>query len=226
MNTQEILKAFNARYACKLFDANKEISANDFRVILEAGRLSPSSFGFEPWKFVVLENKTASQKALRAKLHPLCWGGQRSLEGASHYLIILARKKADLLVQSAYIQDMMKNVQALPENVVKIKSGFYSTFLKQFELENEREFFDWACKQSYIALGNMMSVAAFLGADSCVVEGFDMRAVDELLVRENIFESAHFGVAVMAGFGYRGADKHAQDTKKRRSFDEVVEFIK
>lgn len=226
MNTQEILKAFNARYACKLFDAGKAISDADFRTILEAGRLSPSSFGFEPWKFVVLENKSESQKALREKLKPICWGGVRSLEGASHYLIILARKRADTLITSAYIQDMMKRVQSLPEHIIELKSKFYSDFQRDFHIEDERSAFDWACKQAYIALGNMMSVAAFLGADSCAVEGFDFDAVNALLEREGVFDGAHFGVAVMCGFGYRGADKHASEPKKRRSFDEVVEFIK
>ncbi|TQR34692.1 NAD(P)H-dependent oxidoreductase [Campylobacter sp. MIT 99-7217] len=226
MDKEKILEIFNRRYACKLFDEKKAISDDDFRVILEAGRLSPSSFGFEPWEFVVLENKSDSQKALRKKLHPFCWGGQKALEGASHYLIILARKRADLLINSAYLRDMMVDVQKLPAEVVQIKSKFFSDFQEQFDLhENDRALFDWACKQAYIALGNMMSVATALGADSCAIEGFDMKAVNELLAKESVFDPAHFGVAVMCGFGYKGEDKYAGATKSRRKFEEVIRFI-
>ena len=226
MNKEEILKPFHRRYACKLFDESKIISDDDFRIVLEAGRLSPSSFGFEPWKFLVLENKSQTQKSLRNKLYPLCWGGQRALDGASHYLIILARKRADLLASSAYIRDTMQDVQKLPTQVAEMKSKFFSDFQEQFNLhENDRALFDWACKQAYIALGNMMSVAAMLGLDSCAIEGFDMKKVNELLIAENIIDPAHFGVAVMCGFGYKGDDKHAKELKTRRKFEEVVSFL-
>lgn len=52
----DILNAFHFRHACKAYDPSKKISEEDFRFILETGRLSPSSFGFEPWKFLVIEN--------------------------------------------------------------------------------------------------------------------------------------------------------------------------
>ena len=51
-----IIQAYNFRHACKVFDADKKISDDDFLFILETGRLSPSSFGFEPWKFLVVQN--------------------------------------------------------------------------------------------------------------------------------------------------------------------------
>ena len=54
---QEILDAFNFRHATKEFDPAKKISDEDFQFILETGRLSPSSVGYEPWKFLVVENE-------------------------------------------------------------------------------------------------------------------------------------------------------------------------
>ena len=61
---ETILAAFNSRHACKEFDVNKKISAEDFNFILETGRLSPSSFGFEPWKFLVIQNHSLREKIL------------------------------------------------------------------------------------------------------------------------------------------------------------------
>jgi nitroreductase len=69
MKKQEIIEAFQFRHATKKFDPNKRISDDDFKTILEAGRLSPSSVGYEPWKFVVVQNKE-----LREKLREVSWG--------------------------------------------------------------------------------------------------------------------------------------------------------
>lgn len=84
---QTIIDAFHFRHATKQFDASKTISNEDFETILEAGRLSPSSLGLEPWKFVVVQSKT-----LRDKLKPHSWGAQKQLDSASHFMLIFARK--------------------------------------------------------------------------------------------------------------------------------------
>ena len=220
-NIKETIKeAFYFRHACKKFDENKHISDKDFHTILEAGRLSPSSFGLEPWKFLVIKNPD-----LKCKLYPFAWGGQASLEGASHFVIILARKKVDMVYDSEYIHKMMVDVQKLPPNIVEVKSNIFKKFeTHDFDLlSSDRAIFDWACKQTYIALGNMLTVAALLKIDSCPIEGFDRKAVEKLLADEGVIDVNHFGVAVMAGFGYRGeAPRHE---KTRKSFEEVVEEI-
>lgn len=111
----KILEIFNFRYACKRFNPTKEIPQEDFGVILESARLSPSSFGFEPWKFLVLKDK-----ALKNALKSVCWGGENALDNASEFVVILARKKVDLLADSAYIQYMVEEVQKLPSEIQKI----------------------------------------------------------------------------------------------------------
>ncbi|MCF6192947.1 MAG: nitroreductase family protein, partial [Kangiellaceae bacterium] len=88
IDKKEIIEAFNYRHACKVFDANKKISDADFDFILETGRLSPSSFGFEPWKFLMVQNID-----LREKLKSITWGAQGTLPTASHFMVILARKQ-------------------------------------------------------------------------------------------------------------------------------------
>ena len=83
---QTILDAFNFRHATKRFDASKKIEDSDFNTILEAGRLSPSSLGLEPWKFVVIQNSE-----IRNKLKEISWGAQGQLDTASHFVLLLAR---------------------------------------------------------------------------------------------------------------------------------------
>ncbi|MGG2094971.1 NAD(P)H-dependent oxidoreductase [Bacillus sp. S13(2024)] len=218
---EEILKAYHFRHACKEFDVNKKISDEDFHFILETGRLSPSSFGFEPWKFVVIQNQE-----LREKLLPVAWGAQKQLPTASHFVVILARKKEEMLYNSSYISDFMKNIQKLPEEVIAMMRGFYKEFQESdFQLlESDRAIFDWASKQTYIALGNMMTAAAQIGIDSCPIEGFNPEKVNAVLKEEGIISDDTFGVSVLVAFGYRAEEpKH---DKTRQSMNQVVEWIK
>ena len=218
---EEILKAYQFRHACKVFDVNKKISDEDFRFILETGRLSPSSFGFEPWKFVVIQNQT-----LRQKLLPVAWGAQKQLPTASHFVVILARRKEDMMYNSSYISNFMTNIQNLPPEVVNVKGNFYKTFQESdFNLlESNRAMFDWASKQTYIALGNMMTAAAQIGIDSCPIEGFQQEKVESLLREEGIISGDTFGVSCLVAFGYRLEEP--QHEKTRQTMDMVVEWIK
>ncbi|CAI8737574.1 MULTISPECIES: NAD(P)H-dependent oxidoreductase [Bacillus] len=218
---EEILKAYQFRHACKEFDVNKKVSDEDFHFILETGRLSPSSFGFEPWKFVVIQNQD-----IRNKLLPVAWGAQKQLPTASHFVAILARKKEDMIYDSSYISNFMKNIQQLPDEVVTMKRGFYKAFQEtDFQLlESDRAMFDWASKQTYIALGNMMTAAAQIGIDSCPIEGFHQEKVEAILKEEGIVSGDTFGVSALVAFGYR-AEEPKRD-KTRQTMDMVVEWIK
>lgn len=211
-----ILDAFRFRYACKNFDETKIVSKDDFDTILETAHLSPSSFGFEPWKLIILQNRE-----LRAKLSKIAWGAQRSLDGASHFVILLARKKIDTVHTSDYLNHIMKDVQHLPENIISQKAeAFYNFQNNDFNLlESDRAIFDWASKQTYIALANMLTTAALLSIDSCPIEGFNIKAVNEFLEEENLVDTTHFGVSVMAGFGYRKETPHF---KTRQPLEDIV----
>jgi nitroreductase len=217
---QEILEAFQFRHATKEFDPEKKISDEDFSFILETGRLSPSSFGFEPWRFVVIQDPK-----LREQLKPVSWGAQKQLPTASHYVVMLARTAEDMVYDSEYIEHIKKDVKNLPKEAYEAISGFYKTFLESdFKLlGNDRAMFDWAAKQVYIALGNMMTAAAQIGIDSCPIEGFDQEKVQAILEKEGVLEGGNFEVAVMVGFGYRVNEPRP---KVRQNIDDVVKWIK
>lgn len=213
----KILEAYNMRFACKAFEADKKISDEDFNFILETGRLSPSSFGYEPWKFLVVQ-----KPELRAELKEYAWGAQGQLPTASHFVIILVRKPVDMKFGSKYIDHMMANVKQLPLEAQDLYRQFYKNFqLNDFDLTDDRKLIDWASKQTYIALGNMMTAAAMIGIDSCPIEGFDAKKVTELLTEKGLMDADHFVPAVMVAFGYRD---ESQDMfpKTRQSMEDIV----
>jgi len=216
----KFLEAMKFRHATKEFDANKKISDEDFNAILNYGILSPSSFGFEPWKFVVIQNEE-----LRAKLKEFSWGAQGTLPTASHFVIILARKVKGMKYDSEYIKHMLNDVKKFPTDVQKAYTGFYEKFQKEdFKLlENDRYVFDWASKQTYIALANMMTGAAYMGIDSCPTEGFDLALTEKFLKEDLGIDTEEYGASVMVPFGYRKeAPKHE---KVRQDLDTVTSWF-
>ncbi|KQN97717.1 NAD(P)H-dependent oxidoreductase [Paenibacillus sp. Leaf72] len=221
MNTeekkQEILKAYEFRFACKNFDTAKQIPDNDFIFILETGRLSPSSFGLEPWKFVVVQDS-----ALREKLRPVSSGAQGQLSTASHLLFVLARKQSGLRFDSPYVNKMMQDIQHMPEDIARFVSSIYKTFTETELQDDDQLIFEWACKQSYIAIGNMMTAAAQIGIDSCPIEGIDREKVAAIFEEEGIIHNNEFGVACLVAFGYRLEEP--KRPKTRQILSDIVEW--
>lgn len=207
----KFLDAMMFRHATKEFEVTEKISYEDFSHILEAGRLSPSSFGFEPWKFIVLQDES-----LRAKIKEYVWGAQGQLTTASHFVIILARKVPSMHYESNYIQHMLKDIMLRPEPMQRMYMDYYKDFQQNVFclLDSERKLFDWSCKQCYIALANMLTGAAYLGIDSCPIEGFKPESVDAFLSKKLDIDTDEYGVAVMAAFGYRKNEPRREKTRQ------------
>ncbi|MNI77007.1 putative NAD(P)H nitroreductase YfkO [compost metagenome] len=129
-----------------------------------------------------------------------------------------------MVAGSDYIKRMLDDVQKLPHEIAQAKRENYDHFLKtSIAIEDDpRVMFEWACRQTYIALGNMLTAAALIGIDSCPIEGFNRAKINELLAAEGIMDPEHFGISVMAAFGYR---LHAPSDKTRRCAQEVVEWV-
>ena len=214
---KEIYDVFNYRYACKKFNKDKKVSDEDFATIIESARLSPSSFGLEPWKFLLLKNEK-----MKEDFKEFAWGGINSLNGASHIVIVLAKK--GVTADSKHMAHMLKDVKKVSgevENIIKEK--FHDFQKNQFKLlENERALFDWASKQTYIALGNMMTTAAFLGIDSCAIEGFEKERAEQYLSEKGLLNTDEYGMSYMVSFGYRDEE---QPVKIRQQLSEVFEVI-
>lgn len=203
-------KAMDFRHACKIFDENKKINDEEIRYILEAGRKSPSSFGMEAWKFLVITNED-----LKAKLRPFCWN-QVQVTSCSHLVIILAGIES-AKVESGEVEKRFRR-REMPQESLDFYMDIYAKHLEE-TLSSDDNIYAWTAKQSYIALGNMMTAAAFVGIDSCPIEGFEKDNVEDVLG----LDTSKHQVAVIVPFGYR---INEQPTQIRLPFDEVVEFIK
>ncbi len=214
-----ILNTFENRFTCKGYDPEKKVSDEDFMTIMEAARLSPSSLGFEPWKFILLNNED-----IKEKIYPYAWGAQKALDGASHFVIILARKGKDMRYNSEYVDYIMKYIQKFPEDMIKARKEKCKDFQENdFKLfESEKAIFDWSSKQTYIALGNMLTVSAMLGVNSTPIEGFNRENVEKVFVDEGLYDPNHFGLSCMVAFGYNNTEHRP---KTRRKMDEVLEIV-
>ena len=213
---EDILNAFNYRHATKEFDASKTLTDEQINFILKTANLTPSSFGFEPWHFIVVQDKE-----LRELLKPVAWGAPVKLDTASHFILGLAMKAPMVKHDAAYIEHMMKEVKQMPAEVVEMYSKFYREFQERdFNLDSDKKLFDWSSKQTYIALGNMMTAAALTGIDSCPIEGFHQEKAEALLKEKFDVDTDKYGLAFMAAFGYRKADP--EFPKSRRELNDIV----
>lgn len=220
ISRKDIIEAHLFRHACKEFDSTRRISDDDFDCILETGRLSPCSFGLEPWKFLVIQNQE-----LRSKLLPHVWGGQKQLPTASHVIITLVRKSRFMRYDSRFVHDFMRQVQQFPEDAAITRTAILEKFQREdFSLlDSERAINDWSGKQSYIALGNMMTAAAMLGIDSCPIEGFAHQAVQQVLEVEIGLNLNDWSVAYLLAFGFRKAAPARPKTRQPQAT--VVEWL-
>ena len=213
LTRQQALDIFRRRVSTRYYDPARKISAEDFAAILDFGRLSPSSVGSEPWKFLVIQNQD-----LREKIKPVAWGMQATIAEASHLVILLVKKHARY--DSPFFSELMNRRGFTPEQRVAALERYRSFQTHDIAIaDNERALFDWASKQSYIALANMLTGAAMLGIDSCAVEGMDYTAVEHILAQAGLLDPAEYGVSVAATFGYRARDIQP---KPRRDAAETV----
>lgn len=225
-----LLEAFNFRHACKLFDTQKRISDDDMRFLLEIARLSPTSFGMQGVRLIVI-----TDPALKAALKPACWN-QNQIDSSSH-LIILTTRTADLEPYSdwvkarfgdrglakaqeeayndkynAFHQDLKTRIEGFFKP--RLVGLFYWLFHKN---RTPKELYEWGARQCYIILGNLMSASAAIGIDSCAIEGFEKNKVEEILALDTQREE----VAVLCALGYRAG---AQPQKQRLALEMIAEF--
>lgn len=218
MIKKEILDAYQWRHACKEFDKNKKISRDDWEFLLEIIRLSPSSFGLQPYEVLILNNKQILEE-----LHPHMWGAQKQLFTASNVIAFIT--KNDVTVNDQYFEHILVDVQNTPDDLRDFRRNLINNHqINEIKIEeNERYLSDWAGKQSYIALGNVMSAAAEIGIDSCPVEGFIKENVHNVLAKHKIIDISKHSVSAFCCFGYR-LNNPVRD-KARKPLIELVKII-
>ncbi len=202
VDQKTLTDSLHFRHACKLFN-DRKIPSEELRFILEAGRLSPSSFGMEPWNFIVVQSD-----GLKERLRPACWN-QAQITTCSDLIVITAR--VEEVAQKPYYSAMFGR-RGLPQEALERYLGVYQNYIDHLESIPL-----WASSQCYIAAANMMSYAALTGIDSCPIEGFEREKVEEILELDTSKER----LVMMVALGYR---VNEQTPKYRLDFEKVVSF--
>ena len=169
MNKQ-LIEALEWRYACKKFDAEKRISESDLQTILESIRLTPTSYGLQPIKVLLIETTE-----LREKIKPIAWN-QAQVVDASHLLVFCHHTA----ISESYV-DQHVTLMADTRNVSPEKLQGFGTHVKSAIANMEEDVKQWTSKQTYIALGQVLLSCALLKIDATPMEGFDKDKLNELL---------------------------------------------
>lgn len=205
-----LINTFNWRYATKVFDSSKKISDENLNILIESLRLAPSSYGLQPWKFILVENTD-----LRTELKAHSWN-QSQITDASHLFVLAVNKEFKLEHITKLIQETAKT-RWIDTSVLKWYEDMMINWL--LNSRTQEQLFNWSKNQVYIALWFLLMTAAELGIDTCPIEWFDPTKYDEILWLDKLWLVS----AVVCPVGYRSSeDKYAQAPKVRYSQSEVI----
>lgn len=210
VSNETILQQLRWRYATKLFDSSRKITDADWATLEEALVLTPSSYGLQPWKFVVV-----TDQATKDKLVPISWG-QRQVADASHVVVFAVRKP----LTESDVDRLIARTSEIRSVPIESLAGFQKMIMRSLVPPPASvDIHHWAALQAYIALGNFMTTAAMMGIDTCPMEGIVPAKYDELLE----LPRDGYGTVVVCTAGYRSAaDKYATLPKVRFPTDQVV----
>lgn len=210
MSTQELVKALEWRYATKRFDKSKKISADVWHALERALILTPTSYGLQPYRFIVL---TGLEK--RAELLSHSWN-QPQVVDCSHYVVLTARTKMTEADVDNWIQRLAEVRKVSAETLASYRGMMVGDVVHGSRGKISHE---WASRQAYIALGNLMTCAAVIGVDTCPMEGIVPHEYDRVL---GLTDSG-YATVVACALGYRADnDKYAALPKARFGPTELI----
>ncbi len=208
-----LLDALKWRYATKKFDPTRKIADDLWPTLEQALVLSPSSFGLQPWKFLVITNPD-----LKARLVPASWG-QTQPADCSHFVVFAVRQGLD----EPHVDRFLQRTAEVRGSSLPSLAGYRSVIVGSLAKAKSAGYLDqWQTHQVYIALGQFMAAAALIGVDTCPMEGIEPARFDEILD----LNGSGFGTVVACAAGYRSADdQYASAPKVRFTSDEVVRHL-
>lgn len=210
IDNEILLEQMNWRYACKKFDPNKKIREADLKILLESLRLSASSYGLQPWKFIVVKDPE-----IRKQLLPLSWG-QTPVTEASHFIVLTYKEKMDEEHIRKFVEKSAEVRGLDPASLEGFKNMMVGDLIKG---PRSNVINWWAQRQTYIAMGSFLSTAALMEIDTLPMEGLDPAGYDKVLGLEN---SGYKTVAAIA-CGYRSPeDKYQHNKKVRFDLSDVI----
>jgi len=201
------------RYATKKFDASKKIPADVWSALEESLVLTPSSFGLQPWKFIVVTDPAVKEQILTAS-----WKQTQPVD-CSHHVVFAAKNE----LSEADVDRFLQRQVEVRGGTLEALAG-YRNVIVGFAAKGAREGWlkEWSIRQSYIAIGNFMTSAAVLGIDTCPMEGIVPEQYDKILG----LEGSGYSTAVACAAGYRATtDKYATAPKVRFKAGEIIQHI-
>lgn len=210
LRPSDLIEALQWRYATKKFDPARKISPDEWAALEQSLILAPSSFGLQPWKFIVV-----TDQATKAALVPASWGQSQPAE-CSHFVVFTVRQGLD----ANHVDRFLDRAAAVQGNRIEALAGYRKVILASLEKARAAGYLDqWQTHQVYIALGQFMAAAAVIGVDTCPMEGIEPDRYDEIL---NL-KGTGFATVVACAVGHRAAeDKYARFKKVRFDAEEVI----
>lgn len=213
LSSSDLLEQLRWRYATKQFNPDKKIDQETWNALEEALVLSPSSYGLQPWQFIVITNQD-----ILAELKPHSWN-QGQITDCSHLVVFAIQKN----LTAADVDKFIESTATTRNVSVESLSGYRNMIVSDV-IYGPRSFRvnEWAARQAYIALGNFMTSAAIIGVDTCPLEGIDPAAYDKVLD----LQPKGFATVVACAAGYRSSeDKYAELAKVRYSKAEMIQTL-
>lgn len=213
VSNDTVLGALQWRYATKQFDPARKIPECDWQTLEQALILSPSAFGLQPWKFLVI-----TDQATKEQLVPVSWG-QRQVADCSHLVVFTHRRNLDAAFVDTFLQRVAEVRGVSVESLAEYRKVVVGSLLEGGE---KNALGSWSRRQTFIALGNFLTSAAMMGVDACPMEGIAPAEYDRILGLDN----TPFTTCAACPAGYRRAsDKYAALAKVRFEAGTVIEHI-
>lgn len=197
-----IIESLNWRYATKKFDSNKKLSKNQVNILKNAFNLTASSYGLQPIKLIVISNQEIKNNLLEFSFN------QKQVIQCSHLFVICIETDID----ESYIELYFKRVVDIRKTSAKVLESFKNSIINEFNDMSNTSIINWSKNQAYLALGNLMTVCAVEGIDSCPMEGFMPEKYNEILD----LKSKNLKSVLVMPVGYRSVDDQFSSFKKVR----------
>ncbi len=208
----QLISALNWRYATKQFDATKKLSAGEWKALEEALVLTASSYGLQPYQFQVIQDS-----ALRTTLREQSYN-QPQITDCSHLVVFTALKEIDASYIERYIQETAQTRGTSVDALNGYKQMMMGSLVGP---EAAARVPEWAARQTYIALGNLLTSAALLGIDVCPMEGIDAAQYDTVLG----LTASPYRTVMVAAVGFRSSgDALAAARKVRRTREMLLKY--
>lgn len=198
----QLVNALEWRYATKVFSTQK-IPAETWQAIEKSLHLAPSSYGLQPWKFFIV-----SDPAVREKLKPVSWN-QTQVTDASHLVVFARRTEMTEVDVNDFFNLMITERNANATTLEPYRQMMLGGVVKGKDAVGQK---DWAARQVYIALGQLMACAAMVGVDTCALEGIDPAQYDQILG----LKGSGYETLVACAVGYRSPEDKYANLKKVR----------